>query len=108
MGIEPVAKRRRHGLAGFLWGLAEGTFFFVVPDVYISRAALFWCRDFIACTFWALAGSLCAGLVMYALSVHYPAAMESFVRQVPFIPDAMLTTVREQYAQQGVWTLVNG
>src|ERR1035437_6694807 len=43
-GPQPQWLDRLDGMPGvalaFLWGLAEGTFFFVVPDVVISLAAL--------------------------------------------------------------------
>ena len=46
-----------HGLA-FAWGLAEATFFFIVPDVLLTRVAL---RDFhasVIASLWSVAGAL--------------------------------------------------
>lgn len=48
----------------FAWGLAEATFFFIVPDVFTTRLAL---QDFkralISCIF-TLAGALLGGVTL--------------------------------------------
>ena len=48
----------RHG--GFWWGFAEGLFFFIVPDVYISLAALFSVRAGAVAWLFSIAGSVAA------------------------------------------------
>jgi len=49
------------GLAAFLWGLAEATCFFIVPDVLLSFIALRRLRTALLCCGLALAGALLAG-----------------------------------------------
>ena len=40
--IPQLARNERvAGWTGFLWGFAEGLFFFIVPDVYVTFATLF-------------------------------------------------------------------
>ncbi len=46
--------------AGFWWGLAEGLFFFIVPDVYISFAALFSLKAGAVAWMFSIAGSMIA------------------------------------------------
>lgn len=51
--------------AAFLWGLAEATFFFIVPDVLLTRVALRdWRSAAVACL-WAMAGALLGGLGLW-------------------------------------------
>jgi hypothetical protein len=53
---------------GFLWGFAEGTLFFIIPDVLLSWAALTGARCGFRIPGAILAGSIVAGLCMYAWS----------------------------------------
>ena len=58
-----------HGLA-FAWGLAEATFFFIVPDVLLTRVAL---RDFhasVIASLWAVAGALIGGTALWFAARH--------------------------------------
>lgn len=95
-------------LTGFLWGFAEGTFFFIVPDVLISLVAIFSLRNFLLCAGTALLGSLLAGITVYYAVIHFADITSSLLHLVPFMPETMFETVRHGYEQQGVWTLVNG
>ena len=58
-GDDGLARR-----AGFWWGFAEGLFFFIVPDVYISFAALFSLRTASLSWLTSIAGSTVAVGVM--------------------------------------------
>jgi 1-acyl-sn-glycerol-3-phosphate acyltransferase len=93
---------------GFLWGFAEGTVFFVVPDVLISFVALFSARRFWECSIAALAGSFIAGCVVYAAALYDYEAVSRIIRAVPFVPSRMLDTVRDEFERQGAWGLFNG
>lgn len=80
-GIRRVAtdeRLARH--AGFWWGLAEGVAFFIVPDVYISFAALYSLRAGAIAWASSIAGSLVAIVVIWMLvalpGVDYPAFLE--------------------------------
>lgn len=65
----PARSSRTHGLA-FAWGLAEATFFFIVPDVLLTRVAL---RDFhasVIASFWAVGGALVGGTALWFAAQH--------------------------------------
>ena len=68
-----------------IWGFAEATLFFIVPDVWLTLIAVR--RGLVpalAACGWALAGALAGGLAMYAWGVFDSAAARD-VRQ-PSVP----------------------
>jgi len=87
--------------AALAWGFAEGSFFFVVPDVLLMSFALFSPRQgFLACA-GALAGALLAGALLYLLSARRPAAMHRLVERVPFVRPYMWTYVHNDLETLG-------
>ena len=88
-------------ILGFLWGLAEGTFFFVIPDVLITFVALFSWRRSLACMGATLAGSLLGGSIVYLLASANPAAASALVHAVPFIPESMFEAARRLFETHG-------
>ena len=87
------AVRRRLGLwlAGFLWGLAEATAFFVVPDVLLTFAAQR--RGFfpaLAVMLFVVAGAALGGLAMWWIGGAYPEAVTGFLDRIPAISRAMI------------------
>jgi membrane protein YqaA with SNARE-associated domain len=92
----------------FVWGLAEGTIFFVVPDVAISLAAMLrpkraW-RHVLAATLGGLAGG--------ALMVHWAmldgAGARAAVARVPFVRAEMFEKVDAGYARYGLGAIYLG
>src|SRR5690606_1189122 len=84
-GMQPHASGRATGAAqregrgaqgvSLLWGFAEATVFFVVPDVWISRLALSsWPAALRACGF-ALVGALAGGALLYRAGREHEAAL---------------------------------
>lgn len=98
-----VQKRRAAApLGGFLWGLVEGTFFFIVPDVWVSLAGLVSLRKMLLALLGALAGSLVAGLLWYGLaSVYAGDAVLSAVGYLPGVTEGMQESAGEVF-QEGV------
>jgi hypothetical protein len=95
------------GLA-FLWGLAEGTFFFVVPDVVISLAAMLrpsraW-RHIVA----AIAGSTIAGALLFSWSSSNPDGARQAIARVPFVTARMFTQVRASFQAHGLGAVFLG
>jgi hypothetical protein len=88
--------------AGFWWGLAEGLFFFIVPDVYIAFAALFSLRAGAAAWLFSIAGSLVAIVGIYVLVVALGTDYLGFLAWIPGIPEALVARVREQLATGGL------
>jgi membrane protein YqaA with SNARE-associated domain len=89
---------RQHALdiAAFIWGVAEATLFFFVPDVILSyigvkrgpRGALF-------ASFYAAIGAAIGGALMYLWSAHDPVTATSAVAAVPAISDVMMEMAAE-------------
>src|SRR3546814_8042489 len=74
------ATRAAHAIS-LLWGFAEATVFFVVPDVWISRRALSsWRAALRRCGF-ALAGALVGGVLLCFAGRHHEAALLALDRK---------------------------
>lgn len=95
------------GLAA-LWGFAEATLFFIVPDVLLSWVALSDWREALRGCLLALGGALAGGLLMYAWGAADGAAAARVVEQVPAIGVDLLARVRGELAQQGAWAILFG
>jgi hypothetical protein len=92
----------------FLWGFAEGTFFFVVPDVAISLAALIAPRKAWRHVLAAIAGAVIAGALLYTWSSRDPQSAHDAVARVPFVTAKMFTHVHTGYQTHGVTALLLG
>ena len=80
-------------LAG-LWGFAEATLFFIVPDVLLTWIAVrHGTRQAVMASFAAVAGAMLGGVVMYTWAVHDPALARTVVSAVPAIPASMISGV---------------
>jgi membrane protein YqaA with SNARE-associated domain len=105
------AARHRVGLwlAGFLWGLAEATAFFVVPDVLLTfvaqRRGLF---PALAVMLFVVAGAALGGLAMWWIGGAYPVAVTGFLDSIPAISPAMIDTAGAAQAQEPFAALLAG
>jgi hypothetical protein len=95
-------------VAALCWGVAEGTLFFIVPDLVISLAALYAPRTALRHLFAVVAGSLVAGTGMYLWASVDPAGAVGMVRRVPFVAPAMFDRVGADIANLGAWALCKG
>jgi membrane protein YqaA with SNARE-associated domain len=57
-------------LLAFVWGLAESTVFFIVPDVLLTRLALRDFRSALITSLWAVAGALVGGTALWFAARH--------------------------------------
>ncbi|MGD0098577.1 MAG: hypothetical protein ABSB60_19020 [Terracidiphilus sp.] len=109
---QPLWATRLAGIPGvalaFLWGFAEGTLFFVVPDVVISLAALLAPRRVWQHILAAIAGSAIAGVVLFSWSSSNPQAAHRAVARVPFVTSRMFSHVEMGYQKQGLGALLLG
>jgi hypothetical protein len=96
------------GWLGFLWGFAEGTLFFIIPDVIISWAALVGARCGVKIMGTVLAGALVAGIVMYAWATEQPDQSRALVASVPFVRGHMFDKVQQDYAEHGLAGMLYG
>jgi hypothetical protein len=85
-----------------LWGFAEGTLFFILPDVPLSFVALFRPRRALLHMAAIVAGAVCAGAVMFTWSAHSPAA-HAAVAHVPAVSSAMFERATRDFNQYGIW-----
>lgn len=105
---------RRHSaansvlLVAFLWGLAEGTLFFIVPDVYIVLVALFHWRMGLLAMLASVAGSMVGGALMYGLAAQNGAAMVALLVRIPLISPSMVRAVAGRMQADGLLAMVNG
>lgn len=101
-------KPRTPALLAFLWGLAEATLFFVVPDVFLSWLALERRRTALLACAAATVGALLGGMVMYLWATHQPARTEAAVEALPAVSPAMMERVRRELSTDGWSAMVTG
>ena len=88
-----AADERLALIAGFWWGLAEGLAFFIVPDVYISFAALFSLRAGAVAWVASIAGSLVAICAIRLLIAVPGLDYLAFLESLPGISGALIERV---------------
>jgi membrane protein YqaA with SNARE-associated domain len=95
-------------IIGFLWGFAEATVFFIVPDVYLGFIALFNWRRGLSVMIATLLGAILGGLVMYMLAMNNPNGVNRVLIQVPLIDAALVSEVADDMRNNGLITLLSG
>jgi hypothetical protein len=86
-----------------LWGFAEATLFFIVPDVLLTSVALRSLRKALwACVIAALAAAL-GGTLVWLGAVWFPNQTYQLLLHVPGISDDTFARV-EQLLQEGLYT----
>ena len=93
---------------GFLWGVAEGTLFFIVPDVILSWASLSGARNGLRTLCAIVAGSLVAGALMYGWASWRPESSRAVVASVPFVTPRMFERVSLDYLKHGAAGMLQG
>ena len=91
-----------------LWGFAEATVFFIVPDVLLSRLALRSPKaGFLACLY-ALAGALVGGAAMWVWGSFDPQTARQLIASLPATDAAMIASVHQQLADDGIAAIIMG
>jgi len=103
-----MALTTRANLAAFVWGLAEGSLFFIVPDVLLTALALSRLRTALIACIWAVAGALCGGLIMHAWGATAPVEAWAILDHVPAIGPAMEHRVQASMAEHGLVAMFQG
>lgn len=86
----------------FVWGVAEATLFFIVPDPLISWLAMK--RGFKAgawASLWAALGAGVGGAVIFLWSVSDPASSHRAVAAVPAISETMIAEAQADIDRNG-------
>jgi hypothetical protein len=90
------------------WGFAEGTLFFIVPDVLFTLTVALRPRRGLLQLALAVAGAIPAGLLMYSWAATNPPQAQSAVNRVPFVQDFQFEdTARRFETDRGVAMLSN-
>ncbi|HXE76297.1 MAG TPA: hypothetical protein VNN18_11790 [Candidatus Xenobia bacterium] len=109
---EPVWVQRLLGKPGlvlaFVWGLAEGTLFFVVPDVLITLTAMFRPRRALLQAGAATAGAVLAGALMYGWASASPDSARAAVDAVPFVEGNVLIVASLDFSYDGPKAVLYG
>ena len=95
-------------LLSFLWGLAEATLFFIVPDVLLSLVAVFSLRRASRHIAAAVAGAAAGGAVMFLWAQGNPESARAAVKKVPFVTEAMFARVDAGFQKSGMLAVYLG
>ena|SRR5256885_11280896 len=94
--------------AGFLWGFAEATLFFIVPDVLLTLVALFSFQRSARVLACIMLGALTGGTIMFYLGANKPEQAKALVLHVPFVSHAMSEKTTQSFQHYGIWALTEG
>lgn len=92
--------------AAFIWGVAEATLFFIVPDVIVGALAILRPRRAIAAAGAAIAGSLVGGVILYLVATWVGSDLRDVIEAVPGIPPEMVTQAQSDLTSHGGAALV--
>jgi membrane protein YqaA with SNARE-associated domain len=92
-------------LLAAIWGFAEATFFFVVPDVLFTRTTLRSVKRVWLQLFAAVIGAAIAGALMYLWASGSPAQARSAVAAVPFLGEKIITPAEQRWNDGGTTSL---
>ena len=95
----------RGALLAAIWGFAEGTFFFVVPDVLFTRTTLLSVKRGWLQFATAIIGATAAGAAMYLWASASPAQARSAVAAVPFLGEKIITPAEQRWNDRGTPSL---
>lgn len=95
-------------IIAFLWGFAEATLFFFVPDIALSVIALYGVDIGLEACIYALAGALVGGWVMYRWGEKKLDWLLSVFLKLPAIRNAELEQVVNGYKKNGILTVLWG
>ncbi len=97
----PVGLWRPPAWCAFLWGFAEATLFFLVPDIILTWCALASPRCGSRALVAVLAGSILGGALVYSAASARPAQTTRVIQTVPFVRASMFETVSREYERHG-------
>jgi len=94
---------------GLLWGFAEATLFFIVPDVLLGAVALFAPRAAPRLLAFTLAGALAGGALTYGVANELrPSQSEAVLDGVPTVKDSAIHRVEREMRDDGPRSIVYG
>jgi hypothetical protein len=98
----------RHGwLAGFVWGLAESTVFFIVPDVGVAFIAAMSPRNWWKAALGSIVGTLVGAVILYlAVQLWLGAHATDLLLRIPGIHPANLALASSRISGDGAGALL--
>ena len=91
-----------------LWGFAEASFFFIVPDALLSWYALSNLKRALIASLFALLGALFGGALIWLAAIIDPDTVRSMFALIPAIDEAMIAEVRAKISDTGIVVLFEG
>jgi len=91
-----------------LWAFSEASFFFIVPDLWLSYTSLNSLKKGFKNVIYALIGALLGGTVMYILGRHDITAIVKFLAKIPLIDLGIINDVKESIQINGVSAMFVG
>ncbi len=85
-----------------LWGFCEASFFFIVPDVWLSILAKNRLKPALWGCMFSLAGALLGGLSIYLISLNHLEQLLMLMSHIPAINPEMILQVNSSLAEKGV------
>ncbi|NNL87792.1 MAG: hypothetical protein HKP25_01870 [Marinicaulis sp.] len=83
--------------AAFLWGLAEATFFFIVPDVLLTASVILFGLAFaLRLAGAAVIGAILGGAIMWRWGAAEPEAAREFLLSIPLVGDDLLSRASDE------------
>lgn len=106
--IANFGKRKLSWFIAFVWGLAEGLTFFIVPDVYLSFIALFTLTGGIIGLGFALLGSLISAALIFSLTPYFGFYYHDILVSIPGISESMVGQVVAGLNAHGIVDIISG
>lgn len=91
----------------FSWGLFEGLFFFIVPDVYIAFISLFSIRAGISAALFSILGSLFSAAFVFYLAPLWGESLNDLLLKIPGISPSMVNEVSYKLTNKGLLSLID-
>jgi len=96
-------------LLALLWGFAEATLFFIVPDVALTFIALLKGRHAaLRAACFATGGALVGATVMFVWSLRDPKGAVAMLGQIPAVGPHLIASVADHLARWGAFALPLG
>lgn len=97
----------RNGIA-LIWGFCEATFFFIVPDVWLSLIAISSLKKGLIACLYALVGAVLGGLLIYYCASRDAFSVIHFFNALPGVYPALQALVYDQLQSQGIGAMMMG
>lgn len=98
----------RDYLTALLWGFAEATLFFIVPDVWLTLMALRGTGRAIIGSLYAALGALISGCVMYLWGQMSPDTALAVMDMIPAVSQSLIRRVQGELSSMGLLALFVG